>query len=132
MCRAEPLTDADREPWLDTLANLIARAANRGETVVLACSALKRAYRVHLLKNAPPTRLIVHLDISEADAEARVANRARRDGHFMPEQLVRSQLAALEKPTPEEAATLNARLLSLNAGQPAADLVDAARRAVAR
>ena len=132
MRRAEPLTDADRAPWLETLADLIARAAERGENAILACSALKRAYRAHLLENAPPTRLIVHLDITEAEAEARVAARVETESHFMPGSLVRSQLATLEKPTPEEAAALSAALLTLDANQPAAELAAAAQRALPR
>ena len=55
MARGEPLTDADREPWLRSLAAWIAKQHEAGRSTVLACSALKRRYR-EMLRAEPPER----------------------------------------------------------------------------
>lgn len=89
-----PLTDADRENWLDTLAaELRARPGN----VVLTCSALKRAYRDRLRSAAPGLRF-VFMEIDPASARARIEARAQ---HFFAPTLVESQFAALESPVGE-------------------------------
>lgn len=94
-----PLTDADREPWLVRLGGLIdAALADDGPGIVLACSALKRAYRQRLRVGDPRVRL-VHLAGPEAVIRARIE--ARTD-HYMPASLLPSQLAALELPGPDE------------------------------
>ncbi|MBE7219311.1 MAG: gluconokinase [Caulobacteraceae bacterium] len=97
MHRGEPLTDADRAPWLDRVA--AALAAPRG--VVIACSALKRAYRDRL-RAAAPSAVTLVLEAPRAVLEARL--RARH-GHFMPARLLDSQLATLEPPQPDEPRT---------------------------
>ena len=63
MHRGIPLTDEDRKPWLQTLAGLIDDARDRGENVVLACSALKHAYQEYLRHHLrlDPLRLPVGL-----------------------------------------------------------------------
>lgn len=86
------LTDADREGWLATLSELL-RAQPEG--VVLTCSALKRVYRDRLRQAAPGLRF-VFLDISRAEAQARVS--ARSPSHFFSSSLVDSQFATLENP----------------------------------
>ena len=48
MRRGDPLTDADRDPWLQALADALRVRLDRGESVVLACSALKESYRDRL------------------------------------------------------------------------------------
>lgn len=85
------LTDADRWPWLDAVA-----AAGRAAVAppVIACSALKRAYRDRL-REALGEVAVVFLAIDPATAEARVATRA---DHYMPASLIPSQFAALEPP----------------------------------
>ncbi len=88
-----PLTDADRAPWLETLRSLIAGWISAGKNTVLACSALRRAYR-EALRIAPDMQ-IVYLKITPELLQQRL--RARR-GHFMTEQMIESQLAALEEP----------------------------------
>jgi gluconokinase len=94
-----PLTDADREPWLNRLGDLVDGAlAADGPGVVLACSALKRAYRRRLRVDDPLVRL-VHLAGPESVIRARIA--ARTD-HYMPASLLPSQLAALEPPGADE------------------------------
>ncbi len=91
MAAGTPLTDADRWPWLAA----IAAEARRHPHCVIACSALKRAYRSVL---APD--ILVYLDGEKATIAARL--RARK-GHFMPPALLDSQFATLEPPGPDEA-----------------------------
>ena len=88
------LDDADRAGWLDALA---AELAGRPGGLVLACSALKLAYRDRL-RRAAGSLQFVYLMIPEAEALRRVA---ARPGHFYPPSLVASQFAALEEPSGE-------------------------------
>jgi gluconokinase len=88
-----PLTDADRAPWLETLRALIAGWIAAGTNAVLACSALKRAYR-ESLRVAPEVQ-VVYLKGTPQLLEQRL--RARL-GHFMTGRMLESQLAALEEP----------------------------------
>lgn len=92
------LTDDDRRGWLDTIADTLAAepAARRG--VVVACSALKRAYRDRLRAAAPDLRLV----FLHGDASLLAARLADRQGHYMPASLLPSQLATLEPPQPDE------------------------------
>lgn len=87
------LTDADRRSWLSTLA---AELAGR-PSAILTCSALKRSYREQLRAAAPGLRF-VFLDLSEAAALERVA---QRPAHLFPPTLVASQFATLERPDGE-------------------------------
>ena len=96
MARGEPLNDADRWRWLDSLRNRIRVAADRGEGLVLACSALKEIYRERLtVPGAPGAMRFVYLKISLEAARQRLASRR---GHFMPTALIESQFADLEEP----------------------------------
>lgn len=88
-----PLTDEDRQPWLLRLRELIETELKAGRSLVLACSALRNAYRETLA--AAGNVRFAWLKISEATAAARLA---QRSGHFMPSSLVPSQFAALEYP----------------------------------
>jgi gluconokinase len=89
-----PLTDADRRPWFDTLGAILAERHVRGEGTVLACSALKRAYRDVLRAAVPPSEtFIIELD---ADPDTLRERMGARKGHFMPVDLLESQLATLE------------------------------------
>jgi len=88
-----PLTDADRAPWLETLRALIAGWIAAGKNVVLACSALRRAYR-ESLRVAPEVR-VVYLKGTPQLLRERLHARV---GHFMTERMLESQLAALEEP----------------------------------
>lgn len=92
MHAGHPLTDADREPWLRSLTAWIAEYDAEGASTVLACSALKRAYRDEL-REAPGRMRFVHLVPSPADIAARMR---ARTGHFMPPELLASQLADLQ------------------------------------
>ena len=92
------LDDADRLPWLDAIGAALADRQAHPQGLVLACSALKRAYRARIRAGAAGLRFIF-LDIDEATAARRCA--ARPD-HFMPASLVASQFAALERPLDDE------------------------------
>lgn len=98
MSRGEPLTDADREGWLNAIGAAIATGTKDGSGVVAACSALKRRYRDRL-RSFEPNILFVHLAIDRETAWQRVSS---RKGHFMPASLVDSQFAALELPQADE------------------------------
>jgi carbohydrate kinase (thermoresistant glucokinase family) len=98
MKAGHPLNDDDRKPWLEAIAAEIARVAAAQDHVIIACSALKRAYRDILIHGRRDTR-IVFLDGSEALIAARLQ---KRKGHFMPAGLLASQFEALEMPAADE------------------------------
>jgi gluconokinase len=92
MTAGKPLTDSDRIPWLEAIHTAIAGWVSQKQDVVLACSALKRSYR---LKMSGPEVVFVYL----RGDPALVAQRLRsRTGHYATEQLLSSQLEALEEP----------------------------------
>jgi carbohydrate kinase (thermoresistant glucokinase family) len=93
-----PLTDDDRWPWLRAVAAEIDRhrAAHRG--FVVACSALKRAYRRILMEDRPDVRLVY----LHGDRELIMSRLAPRTGHYFPAKLLDSQFATLEKPDASE------------------------------
>lgn len=103
MAAGVALTDADRDPWIDTLAAELARRSRDGDRVVLACSALRRHHRARLLDAAPDVAL-VHLDVGPEELARRLAGRAE---HFMPADLLDSQLADLEHPAGEHHAVVD-------------------------
>lgn len=115
-----PLRDEDRWGWLDAIATEISEAERHGETLVVACSALKRIYRDRLRLASRNLRL-VYLEIGRDVAAARVA---ARKGHFMPASLIDSQFAALEPPAPDESP------LTLDAAKDPAKLVAFAASAI--
>jgi gluconokinase len=93
MAAGTPLEDADRWPWLDRLAAEMAAVNARGGNAVLACSALRNAYRERLSR-AGDVRF-VHLSGDYDTIAARLAQRSHR---YMPPTLLASQFAALEVP----------------------------------
>ena len=93
-----PLADADRWPWLEKLAGLIGAHEAAGRSSVIACSALKRAYRDVLRTGALRVRFL-HLHGSRDVLQARLD---ARTGHFFPPDLLASQFAALEPLQPDE------------------------------
>jgi gluconokinase len=98
MSAGHPLTDEDRWPWLRAIAAEIDRLVAAGTRAVVACSALKRAYRDILVHGRDDVR-IVFLD----GAKDLIAKRlATRKGHFMPPGLLDSQFKTLEPPQPSE------------------------------
>ena len=112
-----PLTDEDRWPWLRAIAAWMDDAIARGESAVVTCSALKRRYRDVLLAGRPEARL-VFLSVDRELLERRLA---ARHGHFFPQQLLDSQLAALEPVGPDE----NAVAVAVHAGDSPAATVAA-------
>ena len=93
-----PLTDTDRWPWLRAIAAWMDERIARGEDAVVGCSALKRSYRDLLLNGRPAARMI----FLAPDREVLARRLAARHGHFFPEQLLGTQLDALEPPGPDE------------------------------
>lgn len=98
MRAGQPLTDADRWPWLARIAEAVNAALGQGP-VIATCSALRRAYRDALRAGiAAPVRFVL-LDVPVDELRRRVA---ARPGHFMPAALLDSQLATLEWPGADE------------------------------
>lgn len=87
-----PLEDADRWPWLSDLAAWMSAQAAEGQSTVMACSALRRAYR-DVLRSGAPGLQFVHLD---GPADLIAARMSARPDHFMPTALLASQVATLE------------------------------------
>ncbi len=98
MHHGEPLTDEDRWPWLYAIADWIDATRKSGNHGIVACSALKRAYRDILIGQRQDVRLI-YLKGGQDLIAQRIATRA---DHFMPPALLDSQFAALEEPTADE------------------------------
>jgi gluconokinase len=97
MERGEPLTDEDRQPWLQSLREAITRSLAANENAVLACSALKRKYRELLRVNADVKFVFLH------GSRARIADQLKqRRGHFIDPALLDSQFADLEEPESSE------------------------------
>jgi gluconokinase len=96
MAAGVPLTDEDRWPRLDVIAEWIADHTDAGRPGVVTCSALKRAYRDKL---AGPNVVFVHLAGTKDIVEQRLAARLN---HFMPGSLLESQIATLEPPQADE------------------------------
>jgi gluconokinase len=94
MSAGHPLTDEDRWPWLQAIAGEIDRVCKAGQHVVIACSALKRAYRDILVHGRDDVR-IVYLKGTPKLIGDRLA---QRKGHFMPPGLLASQFKTLEPP----------------------------------
>jgi gluconokinase len=114
MRAGQPLTDADRGPWLDRVRAVIDAAIAAGTNAVVACSALKAQYRRRLAAGVPQVRF-VFLDASPELLRQRIA---QRTAHFAPVALVNSQLADLEPPFEG---------LTLDAARPIDELVEAIR-----
>jgi carbohydrate kinase (thermoresistant glucokinase family) len=93
-----PLTDADRWPWLDRVKAWIDTRVAAGEPGLITCSALKRIYRNRLIAG----RAVVRILYLRADVQTLQDHVEQRTGHFMPPDLLKSQLATLEEPTPDE------------------------------
>src|SRR6185369_5599854 len=93
MAAGTPLDDDDRWPWLDRVVAALRDTLQRDPDVVLACSALKQAYRERLAR-AGPTHF-VYLQGRQSTIAERLATRRHR---YMPATLLRSQFAALEPP----------------------------------
>ncbi len=91
MSAGTPLNDEDRQPWLELLAAKLAANRSAGNGSVLACSALKRAYRDTLRRGASDAYFL-HLDLPFDVLRERMEKRE----HFMPSSLLQSQFDTLE------------------------------------
>lgn len=98
MSSGQPLTDCDRKPWLQTIAEWITKQSLSGQCGIITCSALKRSYRKVIIGQHENVR-VVYLKCTEAVIEARLKMRKH---HFMPAGLLKSQLDTLEEPVGEE------------------------------
>jgi gluconokinase len=93
-----PLTDEDRWPWLHRLADWIGEHEAAGQSVIVTCSALKRAYR-DALRDGHPSVWFAHVRAAPELIRERVEHRT---GHYMPPSLLGSQLDTLEPLEPDE------------------------------
>jgi len=98
MHHGEPLEDADRWPWLRAIAQWIDATRQAGDHGVVACSALKRAYRDILVDGRRDVRLVY----LKGDRDLIARRIAARADHFMPPALLDSQFKALEEPKDDE------------------------------
>lgn len=108
-----PLDDSDRWPWLHAIAAWIDATRSTGRHGVLACSALRRAYRDILIGDRPDVRLV----FLRGDERLIQRRQAARHNHYMPASLVHSQFQTLEQPGPDE------RPLIADVQPPARDVV---------
>jgi len=97
MRRGIALTDADRGPWLQAIHDAMAQRSANGQSVVLACSALKRDYRRRLSQGLEMQ--IVYLRGCQEFILSRLTHRL---GHYASGSLVASQFADLEEPGADE------------------------------
>jgi gluconokinase len=113
MRSGHPLTDEDRWPWLDCLRKRIEQLLSAGENAVLACSALKRAYRDRLRVSDEVKFVFLRGDYALVEKQLR-----SRHGHFMNAALLQSQFDDLEEPQPDE------NVLTIELGQTPEDIVE--------
>ena len=114
MRAGQPLTDADRAPWLSAIAARIDEWRRRSESGVITCSALKRSYRQVIIGDRREVRLVYLSGSRELIAE----RMSERHDHFMPASLLDSQFETLEPPGPEENA------ITVSVDQPLDKIVD--------
>jgi gluconokinase len=98
MSAGHPLTDEDRWPWLRAIADEIDRVCQAGQHAVIACSALKRAYRDILVHGRNDVRIV----FLQGNQDLIGDRLAQRKGHFMPPGLLTSQFRTLEPPDTNE------------------------------
>jgi ribose 5-phosphate isomerase A len=109
-----PLTDADRRPWLESVAAWVDGQRASKQPGIITCSALKRSYRRIVVGDRPEVRLVYLRGSREVMAD----HLAKRSGHFMPASLLQSQIDTLEEPGPDEDP------LIVDVGPPASEVAD--------
>ncbi len=102
MAEGLALTDEDRRPWLTAICDWLDQQIGAGQSAILACSALKRAYRDELVRARPEVRIVM-LVISQDVARGRLT---ARHGHFFNPDLLSSQFGDLEMPRPDETSVI--------------------------
>jgi gluconokinase len=113
MRSGHPLTDEDRWPWLERLRDQITHSLAAKENAVLACSALKRAYRECLRVSDDVKFVFLRGDYALIERQL-----GRRRGHFMNPALLQSQFADFEEPQPDE------DVLTIDLGRSPQELVE--------
>jgi len=113
MHAGHPLTDEDRWPWLDGIARWIDAVRETGGHGIVACSALRRAYRDRLVDGRGDVALV----FLEGGERLIAARQGMRHGHYMPASLVTSQFATLEPPGVDE------RMIEVSVEPAAAEIV---------
>jgi gluconokinase len=103
MAAGQPLNDADRAPWLRILHDMIADHIDKGESLLLACSALKERYRQQLSAGISAV-IFIHL---KGSFDLIYSRMQARSGHYMKAEMLRSQFATLEEP--QDALTIDIR-----------------------
>ncbi|GAA4028699.1 gluconokinase [Arthrobacter methylotrophus] len=98
MAAGHPLTDEDRYPWLEKVADWVDQRFDHGENGVVTCSALKQSYR-NIINRRDSGVFFVFLSGTPETISARLAE---RHGHFMPASMLGSQFADLEELSPGE------------------------------
>src|SRR5262249_58466133 len=93
-----PLTDADRQPWLEAVAAWIDGQRANKQPGIITCSALKRSYRRIVIGDRPEARLVYLRGSPDLISE----HLSGRSCHFMPASLLQSQIDTLEGPPPDE------------------------------
>jgi carbohydrate kinase (thermoresistant glucokinase family) len=109
-----PLTDADRQPWLERVAAWIDALRAGKQPGIITCSALKRSYRQAIIGDRPEVRLVY----LRGGRDLIAMHLAGRNGHFMAASLMRSQIDTLEEPDPNEDP------LTVDVGPPAGQIAD--------
>ena len=102
MSSGRPLTDADRQPWLAGLRDLLAGHVEKGETAVLACSALKKKYRQQLQVNDQ-----IHFIHLQGSFDLIWHRMQARPNHYMKPEMLKSQFETLEAPEADEAFSID-------------------------
>ena len=103
MASGTPLNDDDRYPWLAALHDLLLAHAEKGETAVVACSALKKKYRDQLRHGNDNLRFVY----LEGDFDLIWQRMQARPNHYMKAEMLQSQFDTLEPPTPEDACIIS-------------------------
>lgn len=117
MSRGNALNDADRVPWLVKMRNAIDRWLENNQNVVLACSALKQAYRNVLIQD-PQNVKIVYL---KGSFDLFAQRLKERENHFMKVEMLKSQFDALEEPQ---------QAIVIDAAKSPADIVNSIRNSL--
>jgi len=107
MKRGIPLTDADRQPWLESLADIVACHLSMDESLVVACSALKQKYRDALIRGRGCRSASIRFIYLRCGIDTVKSRLSSRKNHFMPPSLTESQFADLEEPSGDGVATID-------------------------